>query len=61
MSPVTIAAAGLATLGVLYLGPCWFHPAVVQSFGATRTIRRVSVAATAVLTLVLILCIWAVS
>lgn len=50
----------LATLGALYLGPCWFHPAVVQSFGETVTVRRASAAASAFLTVLLVAAIWAV-
>ncbi len=60
MSGPAIAAACLATLGALYLGPCWFHPAVVQSFGPSVRVRSTSAVATALLTAALVASIWAV-
>lgn len=60
MSPLSILTACLATLGALYLGPCWFHPAIVQSFGPSLTVRSTSAVATALLTAALVASIWAV-
>ncbi len=60
MTTLSLLANVIATFCALYLGPCWFHPAAVQSFGPTPTVRAVSGVATAVLTALLVAAIWTV-